>query len=225
MKITAVSDATLAFLQAIKDNNNRPWFTENKERFQIEHANFKAFVENLRDEMSHHDNIENHKVYRIYRDVRFSKNKIPYKTNFGASLVRATKWLRGGYYFQIEPGNSFAAGGFWSPNTDDLKRIRQELLADHKPLQKIINSAAFKKNFETLKGSQLKTAPRGYDREHPAIALLRHKQFLVVHPFTDDEVTHPKFVKALSKTFKAMRPFFNYMSEVLTTDENGVPID
>ena len=224
MSVTCFSKTTLKFLKDIKLNNNREWFAMNKPRYQEAHEEMKAFSETLLNKMSHHDEIENIRPYRIYRDVRFSKNKLPYKNNLGCGMKRATKWKRGGYYFNIEPGNNFVGGGFWGPNPADLKRIRQEIAADHKPLQKIINSAAFKKTFGVLEGEQVKTAPKGYPKDHQAIELLRYKQFLLRHQFSDEQVTTAGFVNELSKAFKAMRPFLNYMSEVLTTDENGVPI-
>ncbi len=225
MALSSISKSTLKFLEELRENNHRDWFTENKPRFVEAQNEMKAFNQELLNKMSMHDEIEAIKLFRIYRDVRFSKNKSPYKNHFGTYLKRATKWLRGGYYLHIEPGNNFVGGGFWNPNSADLKRIRQEIAADDKPLRKIINSTAFKKNFDTLGGEQVKTAPKGYPRDHKAIDLLRYKQFLVNTPFTDKQVISEGFVNEVSKSFKAMRPFFNYMSEVLTTDENGVPIE
>ncbi len=225
MSKTAIPKSTIQFLKDLSNNNNRDWFAENKPRYQEELSNMKAFCAALQDAMSHHDNIESMKLFRIYRDVRFSKDKSPYKRNFSGGLKRATKWLRGGYYFHIEPGASFAAGGFWSPNAPDLKRIRDEIAADDKPLRAIIADADFQNTFEELKGDAVKTAPKGFSKDHPAIDLIRHKQFIVTRNFTDKEVTSSKFLEELNQTFKNMRPFFNYMSEVLTTDGNGVPIE
>lgn len=214
------------FLKELEKNNERPWFNENKARYEVGQATMKEFTAALLNEMSHHDHIEGIRLHRIYRDVRFSKNKLPYKSWFSGGLKRATKWLRGGYYFHIQPGGkSFVAGGFWAPNSPDLKRIRQEIAIDDKALRKIINSARFKKYFGTIEGSQVKTAPQGYKKDHPAIDLLRYKQFIIRHFFTDAEVLDPKFIKKVSKGFQNMRPFFDYMSDVLTTDSNGVPIE
>ncbi len=225
MSVTSVSKKTLKFLKDIKANNNRDWFAENKHRYIEAQTELKAFNETLLNKMTHHDEIEGIRLYRIYRDVRFSKNKTPYKNSFGTGMKRATKWRRGGYYFNIEPGNNFVAGGFWGPNTADMKRIRQEIDADPKPFRKVLNSAAFKKTFGVLEGEQLKSAPRGYAKDHPAIDLLRYKQFVLRHHFTDKEICTEGFVNDLSKAFKAMRPFLNYMTDVLTTDSNGVPIE
>lgn len=224
MQRNQVSSSTLQFLTDLSEHNNREWFAEHKERFKAAKANMKAFGATLLEEMQQHDQIEKIKLYRIYRDVRFSKDKTPYKNSLSGSFTRASKWLRGGYYFHIEPNNSFIGGGFWGPNTADLKRLRQEFAADPESLRAIIHSKGFKKAFGTLEGSQLKTAPRGYPKDHPSVDLLRYKQFLVYQTFTNKEVLSPDFALQLSEGFKAMRPFFNYMSEVLTTDENGVPI-
>lgn len=225
MSNTSIPKSTLQFLKDLSKNNNRPWFNEHKPRYQEELAKMKSFTNSLLDAMSHHDNIEALKLYRIYRDVRFSKDKSPYKKNMSGSMKRATKWLRGGYYFHIEPGGSFAAGGFWSPNAADLKRVRDEIAADDKPMRAIIADPTFQQTFGELKGDAVKTAPKGYSREHSAIDLIRHKQFLVSRKFTDKEVLAPNFLEELNQTFKNMRPFFDYMSEVLTTDANGVPIE
>jgi len=222
---SVITTPTFKFLKDLKKNNQRDWFAENKNRYENALAEMKTLQAELKDELSHHDEIAQVKLYRIYRDVRFSKNKDPYKIHLSGYVERATKWKRGGYYFHIEPGNSFAGGGFWGPHKDDLLRIRQDIAVNDKPLRKIITSKSFRDTFETLQGNQLKTAPRGFDKAHPAVDLLRYKQFLVTKSFSDKEVLSPKFIKELSLVFKKMRPFFNYMSEVLTTDENGVPIE
>lgn len=224
MQISSIAPSTLQVLTDLSANNNREWFKENKQRFEAAKANMKAFGETLLEEMYQHDKIEKMKLYRIYRDVRFSKDKTPYKNSLSGNFTRATKQLRGGYYFHIEPNNSFIGGGFWGPNSADLKRLRQEFAADPEPLRAIIHSKKFKDAFGTLQGEQLKSSPRGYSKDHPSVDLLRYKQFLVSQTFTDEEVVSEDFALKLSKGFKAMRPFFDYMSEVLTTDENGVPI-
>ena len=214
-----------AFLNELRENNNRPWFNDNKARYKEINSQFKAFGDELLQQMSHIDHIEGIKLFRIYRDVRFSKNKSPYKTSFSGSLKRSTKWLRGGYYFHVEPGDkSVVAGGFWGPEAADLKRIRQDIAADDQPLRKIINDPNFIKTFGELYGDGVKTAPKGYSKDHPAIDLLRLKQFLVKRNFTDQEVLAPGFMGEMIQTFQNMRPFFDYMSEVLTTDSNGAPL-
>ena len=222
---THIQQSTLDFLVKVSQNNNREWFNANKPTYVEAYEDVKTFSSTLTERMSEHDNIEKLKQYRIYRDVRFSKNKTPYKNNLGGSMVRATKWLRGGYYFHFEPDNCFIAAGFWNPNSADLARIRQEIAANPDEFREIIRDKNFKEYFGELQGSQLKTSPRGYAKDHPAVDLLRYKQFIVIHKFTDKQVVSQNFVDEMVKVFKIIRPFFNYMSEVLTTDANGTPIE
>ncbi|CAN5900673.1 DUF2461 domain-containing protein [soil metagenome] len=218
----------MLFLNILKKNNNREWFNTNKHRFQVEQQFIELFADALLMELNKHDLIETpsgkKSLHRIYRDTRFSKDKTAYKTNWSGSFRRATRFRRGGYYFHIEPGNSFIAGGFWSPNKEDLKRVRDEIAFDAKALRKIIKSKTIISNFGSLQGEQLKTTPKGFDAGNEAIDLLRYKQFLLVRKFTDNDVLDESFLNEADKTIKAMRPFFNYMSEVLSTDINGISI-
>jgi uncharacterized protein (TIGR02453 family) len=216
------------FLQQLKENNNKPWFEAHKQEYLTELNHIETFAEALLHELSKTDVLETRSgkksVYRIYRDIRFSKNKTPFKTFWGGSYKRATAARRGGYYFHLEKGNSFFAGGFWGPNAADLKRIRTEFDHDPEPFQKILNSKVFRNTFGTLQGEQLKTAPKGFDINHKAIDLLRFKQFLIMKRFSDNEVLSSQFLGQALDTCKNMRPFFDYMSEVLTTDSNGASI-
>lgn len=223
-----IPSSSLAFLNLISKNNNRDWFSANKEKYLVELSHLENFADALLFELNKHDVIETpsgqKSLHRIYRDTRFSKEKIPYKTNWSGGFTRATKLRRGGYYFRIEPNNSFVAGGFWGPNPEDLKRIREELSYDATAFRKILKSKIFKDTFGTLSGEQIKTTPKGFDADSPAIDLLRYKQFIVIKKFTDKEVLQPDFVKQVEQTFLKMRPFLNYMTEVLTTDVNGISI-
>ena len=225
---TYVSKETFDFLEKLRKNNDRDWFNANKDQYLSVHTDVIAFADGVLEGMNKVDTIETpsgkKSLYRIYRDTRFSNNKTPYKTHFGGILKRATKQLRGGYYFHIEKGNSFAGGGFWQPSPDDMKRIRAAIAEDPDELRSIINSKAFKSTFGELKGDQVKTAPKGYKKDDPAIDLLRYKQFLISKSFSDKEVLSPKFRDQVVDTFKAMRPFFDYMSYILTTDANGEPL-
>lgn len=216
-----IETSTLKFLKELDKNNNREWFQSHKEQYEQTLLNVKHTAEEVKKLLSKKDLIEEAKVFRIYRDVRFAKDKAPYKNNMGIHFTRATQQLRGGYYLHIEPGKSFAGGGFWAPSPEDLKRIRDEFAFDEKPIRKITASKNFIKYFGALQGDELKTAPSGYDRNHPAIDLIRKKQFTVMRKFTDKEVVDPSFLKEVTLTFEAMRPFFDYMSEVLSTDING----
>lgn len=226
--MATITKENFKFLSELKKNNNRDWFNAHKDIYLAQHQNIIDFADALLLELTKHDNIETESgkksLFRIYRDVRFSKDKSPYKTNWAGGFKRATAHLRGGYYFHIQPGNVMIGGGFWAPNKDDLQRIREDIAMDDKPLRKVINSKSFKETFGTLDGEQLKSAPKGFDKEHPAIDLLRYKQFIISKKFTDKEALSSDFVYMVNDTFKKMRPFFNYMSESVTTDANGVSI-
>jgi uncharacterized protein (TIGR02453 family) len=224
MQKVKIEPSNLEFLKLLKKNNNREWFARHKERYLKETANVEKFAQALFHEMNRHDVLENNGklLFRIYRDIRFSNDKTPYKSHFSGSFTRATKARRGGYYFHIEPGNSFAAGGFWGPSPEDLKRIRDEFAYDAEPFRKILKSKSFVNTFGKMEGEQVKTTPKGFDANDPAIDLLRYKQFEMIRKFSDKEVLSPGFLKELNETFKKMRPFLDYMTHVLTTDSNGV---
>ena len=222
--MTSISKTTLDFLAALKENNNRDWFTEHKTEFQQEQKKAKIFYNAVMEKLKMHDEIESVKIFRIYRDVRFSPDKTPYKPHFAGNFVRATNKLQGGYYLRIRPGESFLAGGFWEPNKEDLLRIRKEFEMDASEIREILSNPTFVTYFGKLEGDALKTAPRGFDKEHPDMDLIRMKQFIVTRKFTDDEVLAPNFLQEVNESYKAMRPYFNYMSDVLTTDLNGVSI-
>ena len=227
--MSTISKENLDFLKKLKNNNNRDWFNAYKDEYLKQYQNTIDFADTLLIEMGKHDKIETKSgkksLFRIYRDVRFSKDKSPYKTHWAGGFKRAGKELRGGYYFHIESENTMLGGGFWSPNNEDLQRIREDIASNDQPLRKILNAKSFKETFGTLHGEQLKTCPKGFDKENPAIDLLRYKQFIISTKFSDKDVLSPGFAKKVSDTFKKMRPFFDYMSESVTTDANGVLID
>jgi uncharacterized protein (TIGR02453 family) len=223
-----INKETIQFLKTLSKNNNRDWFNKHKNKYEVARANMIDFADALLAEMNKHDNIETEtgkkSLYRIYRDVRFSKDKTPYSDYWGGGFRRATKKLRGGYYFHLEKGNSSLMGGFWGPNPDDLKRIREDIDLNHEEWRRILSDKTFKKTFGELRGEQVKSAPRGYGKDHEAIDLLRYKQFIIRHRFTDEEVLSKDFVRRANDVFKKMRPFFDHMSEILTTNANGESI-
>jgi uncharacterized protein (TIGR02453 family) len=227
-KQTAIPKSSLEFLATLRENNNRDWFNANKEAYLEQLACIESFADLLLAQLHIHDLIETpsgkKSLQRIYRDTRFSTNKTPYKTNWSGRFTRATAQRRGGYYYHIEPGNSFIAGGFWSPDAQDIRRIRDDINFDPATLRKILASESFVNTFGMLRGELLKTTPKGFDTTDEAIDLLRYKQYLLIRRFTDDEVLAPTFLEEASLTFRNMRPFFDYMSEVLTTDHDGLPI-
>jgi uncharacterized protein (TIGR02453 family) len=223
--MSTIQSSTFEFLSELGANNNREWFAENKNRYQGQHELMIGFADEVLNKLKVSDEIETvsgkKSLMRIYRDVRFSKNKEPYKTYWGGGLKRATKQLRGGYYYHIEEGNSFVGGGFWGPNADDLKLLRQQIAFDEEAFRKVIGSKKFQSVFGELLGDQLKTAPKGFPKDHSAIDLLRYKQYIIKHDFTDEEVLSDDFAERVVEVFEAMRPFLDLMSNFLTTDLNG----
>jgi uncharacterized protein (TIGR02453 family) len=225
MKSTVLKKSTFEFLDLLSSNNNREWFSEHKDLYTSEHLKMIDLADSVLEHLKKHDTIETvsgkASLHRIYKDTRFSKDKTPYKNNWSASFRRATKAKRGGYYLHIEKGNSFVAGGFFSPNNDDLLRIRQDICVNYDEWNTVLNDKLTVKTFNQLLGNQLVTAPKGFEKDHPAIHLLRYKQFILKHHFTDEEVFHDDFALIVSDSFKKLRPFFDLMSEILTTDLNG----
>lgn len=222
---TTISPSVLDFFKRLEKNNNRDWFNEHKKEFKSIEADVKKVYNKLFELLKTHDDIDSLKMFRIYRDVRFSKNKLPYKTHFGGSFHRTKPKLRGGYYLHIQPNNeSFIATGFWDPNKDDLFRMRKEFEMDDQEMRDIINDKNFKSVWGDIKGDELVTAPKGFNKEHKAIDLIRKKQYIFTKKYTDKEVVDPNFINEVNSAFKAIRPYFNYMSDVLTTDLNGVSL-
>lgn len=219
-----LDSSILTFLEDLKSNNNRNWFIENKSIFDEINLKIKAFASTLSNELDKHDKIESYKVFRIYRDVRFSKNKTPYKTNFGISFKRRKPDLRGGYYFHLEPNKTFIATGFWNPNKDDITRVRNEFLIDATEFRTIINSKSIKSIWGNIRGEKLKSAPRGFSKNETNIDLINMKQYIFIKEYRDENLFSDNFHVQLSQSFKTIRPFFDYMSDVLTTDLNGVSI-
>ncbi len=222
---TIIEKSTLNFLKTLSKNNNRDWFNKNKDRYLTAHENIIVFADALLLEMRKHDHIETvsgkDSLMRIYRDTRFSKDKTPYKTYFGGSFKRATKILRGGYYFQIDPAVTLAAGGFFSPDPKDLLHIRKDIALNYGDWKKMLSDKNLTKSFNGLHGEKIATSPKSFSKDHPAIELLKHKQFYFERTFSDLEVLDKSFLKELNQTFKNLRNYFNYMSELLCSDANG----
>ena len=214
---------TLQYLKNLQENNNRDWFADQKETYLSAQQNAKNVFAAIHQDLQKHDEIEKSKMMRIYRDVRFSKDKTPYKAHFANSYARLGATLRGGYFLRIRPGASFLAGGFWEPSKEDLFRIRKEIELDASEIKGVLKDENYKKyfggKFECF--SELKTAPRGFDKEHPEVELLRKKGFIASRSFTDAEVLSPNFAEEVNISFKALRPFFNLFSDILTTNLNG----
>jgi uncharacterized protein (TIGR02453 family) len=220
-----LSKDVFSFLKKLQSNNKREWFNEHKATFKTIEVGVKQFYNQLFEQLNHVDSIDSFKVFRIYRDVRFSKNKLPYKTHFGGSFHRTKPELRGGYYLHIAPNNkSFIATGFWDPNKEDLFRIRKEFEMDASELRGLMNQPTFKSVWGAMQGDELKSAPRGFDKLDPNIDLIRKKQFIFTKTYLDKEVLSDGFDKEVIENFKVIRPYFDYMSSVLTTNLNGESI-
>ena len=220
-----VNPSIFKFLNDLKQNNTREWFAKNKEYYQKEEDQIKDFFTDINEELSAIDNIGSMKVYRIYRDIRFSKDKTPYKIYRSCGYKRAAEALRGGYHLEITPGGSFLAAGFWQPNKEDLFRIRKEFEMDNSIIKDILNTTNIKNTFGSFyTRNSLKVAPTGFDKNHPNIELIKKKDFIFLCKFTNKEVLSKNFYTTVINSFIAVRPFFNYMSDVLTTNLNGESI-
>ncbi|AOR29644.1 conserved hypothetical protein (DUF24) [Formosa sp. Hel1_33_131] len=217
-----ISKDVFSFLKILQKNNNRDWFQEHKAAFKEVEMGVKQFYAQLFEQLNTVDSIDTFKVFRIYRDVRFSKNKLPYKIHFSGSFHRTKPELRGGYYLHLAPQNeSFIATGFWDPNKEDLLRIRKEFETDSEEIRALMEAPKFKSVWGRMQGDELKSAPRGFDKLDPNIDLIRRKQFIFTKKFTDKEVLSKGFEQQVIDDFEVIRPYFDYMSSVLTTNLNG----
>lgn len=211
------------FLKQLEKNNNRDWFNTHKNEFDTAKAEADLIFNAIYQELSKKEELEPLKIYKIYRDVRFSNDKTPYKIHFSAQSGRKKPHNRGGYYFHIQPNHNFIGVGFWGPERDDLLRIRKDIEVSDE-LEKILQSKTLVKEFGEMQGEEVKSAPKGFSKDHERIALLRKKQYLFIKNFTDEEVLAEDFPKKVAKSIQVLQPFLNYMTEVLTIDENGQPL-
>ena len=217
-----VPKEALDFFKKLEKNNDRDWFNDHKLEYKKIEKEVKGFYNAVFSSLKEHDDLDKLKMFRIYRDVRFSKNKSPYKTHFGGSFHRAKPKLRGGYYLHIQPNNeSFIATGFWEPAPADLLRIRKEFEMDDSDIRAILKDENFSSVWGGFVGDEVKTAPKGFSKDHNAIDLIKKKQYIFVKKFSDKEVLDESFVNQINLSFKAIRPYFDYMSDVLTTNLNG----
>ena len=217
-----IKKSTLDFLTAIKKNNNREWFEKNKDRYIAAKDNVAEMIdafltEAVKFEKGFTNLTSKECVYRIYRDVRFSKDKKPYKNNLGASVnVGGKKAMNAGYYIHIEPGRAFIAGGMWMPQGDQFKMIRQEIDYNGKDIRAILKKKDFKSYYGELDQSYaLKTSPKGYAKDHVDIDLLKLNSYIVIHKFTDAQVMKKDFPKQLAKGAKIMKPFLDFLNTAI----------
>lgn len=215
-----LSKEILLFLTDLKENNYKEWFHENKLRYQKVKKEFEQFINHTIADIAQFDSaVQNLEpkdcIFRINRDIRFSKDKSPYKTNFGGFIVPGGKKSgNAGYYIHIEPGGCFLAGGVYSPPPEILKAVRTEIYENADDFKKIINNKDFKKHFkELMTEDMLKTAPKGFPKDFEDIDLLKYKHYTVAKQISDDFVTSEKFVDEIRETFKTLLPFNKYINE------------
>ena len=217
-----ISSQTLRFLKELKKNNNREWFNRNKSRFNEAADDFQHFIRSLIAEIARFDNSviglePKDCVFRIYRDVRFSKDKSPYKTNFGAHIVAGGKKSenRAGYYFHLCPGDSFLGGGAYMPSPEWLSAIRKEIHYNSGPLKKLTRNKDFLKTFGEVNGEKLSRPPAGYEKDHPEMEWLKLKSFTAIHPISDKDVQSKTLLQDSVKAFKTLRLLNDYLNQSL----------
>jgi uncharacterized protein (TIGR02453 family) len=218
--MNTIKKSTLDFLTAINCNNNRDWFLVNKPLYLTAKDNFESFVQEIIDKIVLFEPVmkgleAKSCVYRINRDIRFSNDKSPYKSHFGAFIVKGGKKNGdkfAGYYFHIEPGKSIMAGGAYMPPGPWLSAIREKISDTPDEFIKIINTKDFIKYFGTVDGEKLKTAPKGYPKDHPQLEFLKLKSYLVVNEASDKMVIGSDFMNHVINVFKTMKPLNDYLN-------------
>lgn len=217
--------STLKFLSDLKRNNNKPWFDENRERYEAAREDFTLFIQNVIDSFAKKDPSIAHLrakdcMFRINRDVRFSKDKSPYKTNFGAYINgEGKKSLNGGYYFHFEPGNSFMGGGIWMPEAPQLAKLRQEIDYNLADFKKIISSKKFRDVYGGLSNEKeyvLTRVPKGYEADNPAAEYLKHKSFVATAAVSDAELKEKSLVAKTVKAYETLLPLVQFLNEAVS---------
>ena len=215
---------TLTFLKQLKKNNNKPWFDAHRAQYEAARIDFQNFIQLVIDRLQQSDpsitgTVARDCLFRINRDIRFSNDKTPYKTNFGASIKQGgRKSGLAGYYFHLEPGNSFIGGGLWMPEVSTLKAVRQEIDYNWDEFQSIIQAKDFKKVFGDVYKApdiSLSTVPKGYEKDNPAIDYLKLKSFIAETAITDEELTTAALHKKTVAAFEAMQPFLQFINRAI----------
>ena len=218
-----LQSSTLKFLKDLEKNNNKPWFDVHRPQYETAKADFYAMVEKLIPAIAKFDApigqlAVKQCVFRINRDVRFSKNKAPYKNNMACYFNQAGKSGGGaGYYLHVEPGKSFVAGGIWVPEAPVLAGIRQEIDYNFSTWKKIVENKKFKQIFtEGIKSNDtLVRPPKGYDENNPALEYLKMKSFIVSKPLADGDIQNKNFITDVAKTFSSMKPLIDFLNTAL----------
>jgi uncharacterized protein (TIGR02453 family) len=214
-----LAKSTIDFLKDLKDNNNRDWFTANKKRYEAASKDFKVFVEKLLAGIASFDGsmkmaTAKDCIFRINRDVRFSADKSPYKTAFGANMAPGgRKDTTSGYYLHLEPGKSFIAGGCYMPPSDLVEKIRKEIAWNYNDFKKILENKEFKKVYGQLEGEKLKRPPKGFDPDHPAIEILKHKSFIVSHEMPITKLTKAGAEEEILNLCRVLLPLNTFMRQ------------
>jgi uncharacterized protein (TIGR02453 family) len=212
--------STLNFLKALKRNNNRDWFNKNKNLYEDARKDFEIFINGLIHRISDFDPTlmglqAKDCMFRIYKDVRFSKDKSPYKTNMGAAINEGGKKMPvPGYYFHLQSKECFLAGGLHMPAPDKLLAVRKAIASSKGEFRRILNAKEFKK-YWSLWENKLKTAPKGFPKDHTDIEYLKFKSFVAVHEFSEELVLSPKIVDYSAKAFRAMKPFNDFLKDAV----------
>ncbi len=216
--------STLKFLSALTKNNNKAWFDSHRDEYDAAKLSFENFVQQLIDTHGKHDEsirdlLAKKCTFRINRDIRFSKDKTPYKTNFGASIDRGgKKSIYAGYYFHLEPGKSFAGGGLWMPMPEETRKVRQEIDYCWGEFKGILESKKFKSVYGGLYRGEdvsLKKNPQGFEADNPAGEYLRLKSWLAMKQLSDAEITSADLVKNVTAAFQAIQPLLNFINRAL----------
>lgn len=223
-----LSKDSLQFLDDLKANNNRDWFLDNKKRYEIFKKDYQQLVADILDAMKPLDpSLEMLEVknctFRINRDIRFSKDKSPYKDHVGIWISSGSKGMnRSGYYVHIARAGSFIAGGFYCPEAEDLKKVRKEIAYFHEDLEEIINNKNFQKEFGDFDRNEknlLKNPPRGYEKDHPAIEFLKLKSFETSQKFNIEEVLKEDFVSKMTQKLIVLKPLNDFINRALTSED------
>lgn len=217
--------STLGFLKELKQNNTKEWFDTNRKKYEAAKADFAALTNAVIHGLGKKDPfvaslLAKDCTFRINRDVRFSKNKDPYKTNMGMYLSRGgKKSLFSGYYFHLEPGgNSFMGGGLYMPEPDVIKKVRQEIDYNWNEFSKIIRQKKFKTVYKELQreeGMVLSREPKGYEKDNPAIEYIKLKSWVATAPITDQLLTSDHLVKEIVGAFETLQPMIEFLNKAL----------
>lgn len=216
---------TLKFLKTLEKNNNKPWFDAHRKDYEAARADFTGFIQRVIDTHGKKDPAINNLVakdclFRINRDIRFSKNKAPYKNNFGASINKGGKQSvsSAGYYFHLQPGHSFTGGGIWMPGPEDLRKVRQEIDYNFSDFKKILAAKKFKSVYGDLSDDaeyKLVRLPKGYEADNPAGEYLKLKSFVTMINIKDADITSKDLLKKTVTAFEALQPLVEFINESL----------